>query len=170
MISKKSLFVMVLVGLVASLSAESAEKNKPAPLKPPEILLTSVAPRSAIPKFVGLAFKAVNTNAVPVPYFGYTANSFAPPIKKGNIVPLHFVEFKRNGKWVKYSIGWCGTGIGPVTLSPKSTNTFTVAVPLEPKWDEVRVGFYYYTNKKRDADSRKTAWCKPILRKAVEKK
>lgn len=51
-----------------------------------------------------------NDSKTPFGYVGYDS-----------AVPVYAVEVRKEEKWTKVSLGWCGTGIGPHTLGPKKT-------------------------------------------------
>jgi hypothetical protein len=45
-------------------------------------------------------------------------------------------------------MGWCGTGIGPVSIPAKGKGTFEALLP-EGEWDEARFGVTWHTRPDR---------------------
>ena len=80
----------------------------------------------------------------PLTFIGYKADSFDPPIPKGQVSPLYKVELRRSGKWQEQPRGWCGTGLGAIALAPRATATFGVWV-TNGDWDAVRLGVTWTT-------------------------
>jgi hypothetical protein len=115
---------------------------------------------------VALTFEVTNPNANPLPYLGYTPDSFDPKIPEGTIVPIHKVELLQGKEWKEYKIGWCGTGIGPVTIPAKGKVRFSVLIP-GGEWEEVRVGLVWFAT--ADEKSPETAWTSAIEHKDVKK-
>jgi hypothetical protein len=116
---------------------------------------------------VMLVFEATNPNEMPLPYIGYLADSFSPPIPDGEIAPIYRVEFRRNGTWTPHTLGFCGTGRGEVAIKPDGKATFTVVLPDED-WDAVRVGLTWYATPDRSGPT-SAAWSEPVAREAIAK-
>jgi len=122
------------------------------------LMLVAPAPlaarlQPAVVKFLGsskgsLLFEVTNPNSVPLPYVGYRANAFSPPLKEGTMAPLYQVELRSGKMWKPVGIGWCGWGIGEVAVPARGKATFDVAVP-EGQWDEVRVGLQWHPSADR---------------------
>jgi hypothetical protein len=131
-------------------------------LKPPQIRFVTAGPiKLGEGRFILLSFHAINPNAKPVAYVGYTADSFGPPLKDGQIAPIHKVELKRDGKWQEVPRGWCGTGIGRPTLPPGRPQNFAVTVP-EDGWQAVRVGFRWFSTADADDSQAKMTWSEAV--------
>ncbi|MBN9518869.1 hypothetical protein J0H58_10180 [bacterium] len=142
----------------AALDKTVADKAAaPAKLLPPEVKFAGVT--TSYGSRV-LAFDVVNPNAEPVPYAGYTADSFTPKIPAGTIRPLHKCELRTGGAWKEERIGWCGTGVGPVAVAGKQTVRFEVPVPAVGEWTDVRVGLVWYAG--GDGKAAQTAWSAPV--------
>jgi hypothetical protein len=106
-----------------------------------------------------------NPNRALVPYFGYTANSFSPPLPEGTMSPLYLLELRQGGVWKARGIGWCGTGIGNVALPPRGKVTFTV-VPPAGRWDALKVGLRWRSSAERKGPWQ-TAWSDPVSARAA---
>jgi hypothetical protein len=143
--------------LVASLPGAD-----PAKVQPPVVKFTGVTARGT------LGFEVSNPNADPLPYFGYTADSFMPPIPEGTIRPLYNIEVKAGKEWAAKQMGWCKTGVGPVTLPAKGKVTFEAHLP-QGEWDELKIGLRWYEKPDRTGEMG-TVWTVPITRKDAEKK
>lgn len=115
-----------------------------------------------------LVFEAENPNKASLPYIGYLADSFEPPVPDGEIAPIYRVEFRRDGEWVKHDLGFCKDGQGEVSLKPEGKATFTVVLPSEG-WDAVRVGLTWYASPDRVGPV-STAWSEPITRESLAKR
>src|SRR5262245_46749403 len=98
-----------MLPMLALLLAVAAD---PEPVKaaPPVVKFTGVTPKGM------LDFEVTNPNAHPLSYFGYTANSYNPPLPEGTIAPLYLRETRTGEAWRSVPGGFCGTGVGPVTL------------------------------------------------------
>jgi hypothetical protein len=136
---------------------------EPAKLNPPEVKFTGAVERGGQSYLV---FEVVNPNTAPIPYRGYTANSFEPKLAEGNIFPLHKAELLKGTAWKEDKIGWCGTGVGPVSVASQQKVRFEIPVP-NGEWDEVRIGLVWYAAGYGKDSS--TAWSKSISRKDVTK-
>jgi hypothetical protein len=115
-----------------------------------------------------LTFEASNPGESPIPYSGYLANSFDPPLKDGTISPLYRVGLRSGGKWAEKPMGWCGTGRGPVSLPPKGKATFTAVVP-KGGWDGLKVGLTWWPSPYRKV-SAEVAWSDPLTPEDLEKR
>jgi hypothetical protein len=124
----------------AALDKTVPKPKEPAKLDPPVLKLTGAVQRG---EHVYLSFEVTNPNAEPLPYLGYTADSFEPKIPEGTISPLFRVEQLQGKEWKTKNPGWCGTGIGPVTIPAKGKVKFEAHV-LAAGWKEVRVGLVWY--------------------------
>jgi hypothetical protein len=127
-------------------------------LNAPEVKLVGVQGGS-------LVFEVTNPNDAPLPYYGYTAESFSPPLPEGAIAPLYRVELRTDG-WKAVAMGWCGTGRGPVAIAPKKTVTFRVPVP-GGDWAEAKVGLAWFPADRAEGSC--TAWAH-FTRKDVQEK
>lgn len=153
-------------GEKAGKSLQTERKNGPA-LKPPTIRVLGISP-----VFVGedhrrIRFEAANPNDSPLPYSGYRADGFSPPLTKGVIAPHYHLEFRRDGAWKPHPIGWCGTGAGDVALPPGGRAEFSVTVP-EDGWDAFKVGVDWFSSQERKGDPI-IAWSDPVTRDEIEK-
>lgn len=108
---------------------------------------------------VVLAFEVTNPNSVPMPFVGYTPDSFTPKTPEGTIVPILKIQTLRGKEWKDHPLGYCGTGIGPVAIPAKGKAAFAASVPVGG-WTEVRVGISWYAAA-GDAQAR-TAWSSVI--------
>jgi hypothetical protein len=121
-------------------------------VKPPEVRHVGTVERNGH-RFV--KFEVVNPNAADLHYRGYTSNSFEGGLKAGVISPQYRVELKKGKDWKAQPMGWCGTGIGPVTIPAKGKGTFEVLAPAG-EWDEARFGVVWFTGADRKTSS--VAW------------
>lgn len=136
--------------------------NAPAPeLKGPAITFLKIAE-------VGmLTFELSNPNAGAVPYVGYLSESFEGGLKEGTIAPLFRVEVRRGKEWKAYPIGWCGTGLGKVSVPGKGKVTFKVALP-DGDWDIFRVGVTWYKTAERKESA--VTWSDALTKEDVAPK
>jgi hypothetical protein len=118
--------------LLLTLAAEP-----PAKLERPELKFLSVA------KDGMLTFQLSNPNAEALPYFGYRPDSFEGGLKEGTIAPLYRIEVLRGKEWKAHGPGWCGTGVGEVSVPGKGKATFAVGPP-GGEWDKFRVGVVWF--------------------------
>ncbi len=148
------------------------EETKPAPLKPPQLELTGVAIST---KACSLTFKLWNHNNRAIGYLGYAPDSFSPPLPKGMLI--HGMQFKSNGKWQKYPLGYCGTGLTFLKLAPMRHEEFSVSVvdDFAANWEAVKVGVTWSGVDDQDlatafANSKMSfvAWSEEITRKEVD--
>ena len=147
---------------------EALEKTAPKPpapakLNPPTIKMTKVGREGEL---VRVVFEVTNPNADPLPYAGYTADSFDPKIPNGTIAPLYRVEFLRGKEWKAHQVGWCKTGQGAVTIPGKGKVTFDAHVPAGD-WEEARIGLVWFATAERKDPQ--TVWGEPIGKKEFEK-
>jgi hypothetical protein len=148
---------MLTMAYALLLTAPAADPEPAAVLKAPLV------------KYVGLkggamVFEVSNPNKQPVPYAGYTSDSFEGGLEKGTIAPLYQVELRQGKAWKAHRMGWCGTGPGAVKVPGKGKATFTVHAP-PGAWDEIRVGLRWYTTAERKGGA--TAWTDAVTRKAA---
>ncbi len=135
--------------------------DAPAKLEPPKVELLSVAKDGA------LIIQVSNPNAEPLPYVGYLSSSFEGGLKEGTIAPIYGIELLRDKEWQAKKIGWCGTGIGPVSIPANGKVTFQIPLP-EGEWDRFRVGLTWYTT--ADGKESAVAWSDGLSRKEGEAK
>ncbi len=145
------------------LLATTVPADEPAKPTPPIFKLTGATERDG---FVSLTFELTNPNAAALPYLGYTSDSFDPKIPDGKIAPLYKVEQLLGKEWKAHKLGWCGTGIGPVSIPAMGKVTFAAHVPAG-EWKEIRIGLVWFTN--ADEKDPQTAWTSSIDRKDVKK-
>jgi hypothetical protein len=122
------------------------------------LLLTPAAEPAARPekpvlRFTGskdgrLAFQLSNPSAESLPYVGYLSDSFEGGLAKGTIAPLYRIEVLRGKEWKAHNMGWCGTGLGKVSIPAKGKATFAVYRP-DGDWDRVRVGVTCFKSAER---------------------
>ncbi len=146
-----------------ALEKTAPKPPEPAKPNPPEVQFSGEATRGG---HRVLAFEVVNPNAGPLPYHGYTADSFEPKPAAGGIYPLHRLELRRGDKWVPKEPGWCKTGVGPVAVAGKGKARFELPIP-DGEWDEVRVGVVWFAG--GHGMDPQTAWSKGISRKDLTK-
>jgi hypothetical protein len=149
--------VAELKKLIAEVEKERAVR--PAKLKAPDVKCTAVKQADG---FISASFEVTNPNEVPLPYVGYTSDSFEGGLKEGTIAPIFRIELKKDGKWNKHAVGFCGTGIGPVTLRAKSKVTFGASLPLG-EWDATKVGLTWW-EPAADENKAVVAWSGEISR------
>ena len=155
----------VLCLFVLSAAAGAADDNAPpAKLAPPEVRFAGAELRET---HTHLLFDLVNPHADPVPYLGYTAGAFEPKLPPGTVAPLYKIEYRRGGAWKDDSLGWCGFGIGPVSVAKGQKARFDVPL-YHGEWDEVRVGVVWYTGGQEKNPP--TAWSRAVARKDVKPK
>jgi hypothetical protein len=110
-------------------------------------------------------FEVQNPNAEPLPYVGYRANAFAPPLMAGTVAPLYSVEVLKGGKWTPHPIGWCGTGVGEVAIPARGKASFTVHLP-DGDWEAMKAGLSWF--KKAGPEGRpEAAWSPAVAREKV---
>lgn len=136
-------------------------------IEAPKIRYREGSNRPAGEGHVTLVFEATNPDESPLPYIGYLADSYSPPIPDGEIAPIYRVEFRRDGAWTPHMLGFCGTGRGEVAIKPEGKATFTVVLPDED-WDAVRVGVTWYATPDRSGPT-SAAWSEPVTREAIAK-
>ena len=155
---------MRVTGACAIGAAVQAGEPQPAPkLKPPLLKLTS---SSVSQGNVALYFGVTNPNDLPLPFVGYTPDSFEGGLKSGTIAPIYRIELRRYKTWKPGSIGWCGTGIGPVSIPAKGSVTFAVLQPIGD-WEAVRVGLSWFAIS--DRTKPEIAWSDSITRETLTK-
>jgi hypothetical protein len=171
-VSRTDLRIDVLaVAFLASNCFVVADEPSPNPVRvrPPKITLAAVA-RSNLGdlQVFALTVEVANPNDTSLVLTGYTANSFDPPLKAGNISPLCHVELKRDGKWhIDPQMVDCGFGMGDVDLAPRSSATFGLMIPADD-WQTVKVGIGHYAGWSNEETSTTTTWSIEITREAIE--
>jgi hypothetical protein len=113
-----------------------------------------------------------NPNQAPLVFLGYRPDSFDPPLAENSISPIHSVELKKDGNWVKYPIGWCGTGMDGIVLGAQRRYAFGCSVPDDPEWTAVRVGVSWgrSTGRFNDEIPKMTiAWSRPLAKDEIGK-
>ncbi len=135
--------------------------------RPPKVEVQDATANEHEGYFVVL--KVTNTNKEPLPYIGYVPSSFDPPIPEGRIEPIYKMEYWKQDQWTASPLGWCGTGIGPVTLPPEESVKFSVHVHNK-EWDAVRIGISWREPKSKPSDSRtRTAWSPRIKLEDIQR-
>ena len=138
--------------------------QKPSELKPPIVKFTGARQAEA---HITASVEVTNPNEVPLPYVGYTPDSFEGGLPEGTIAPIYRIELKKQDQWNKHPLGFCGTGIGPVTLPRKSKVTFQALLPAG-EWDAAKVGLSWWFPTADETKS-SVAWSSEISRREVEK-
>src|SRR5262245_35965877 len=108
-----------------------------------------------------LTFEVTNNGPKPIAYLGY---GNAPNKNGERISPLYAIQELKAKAWKNVVVGWCGTGVGNVSVPARGKVTFTVSVPAGD-WDEVRVGLDWYPSGDKRGEGR-TTWSDPVTRKA----
>jgi hypothetical protein len=150
---------VLTTAVILLLAAPAGEA--PTKLEPPKVILLSVG------KDGSLTFEVSNPNAEPLPFVGYLPSSFEGGLKEGTISPIYRIELLHGREWKDKKIGWCGTGIGPVSIPAKGKVTFQMLLP-DGEWDEFRVGLTWYTTANRKEHA--VIWSDGLSRKAIEAK
>jgi hypothetical protein len=143
----------VALGLLLTFAPEP-----PAYPKPPAVKFLSAAKDGV------LVFELSNPNAQALPYIGYRPDSFEGGLKEGTIAPLYRVEVLRNKAWNAHKMGWCGTGLGKVSVAGKGKATFAVGL-LGGDWDKFRVGVTWF--KAADRKESAVAWSEALSKDNV---
>lgn len=159
--------LLLAAAFAASTPGAPAPTTKAEKVEPPRLRFLGVGPGNAGTGHVLLRFEASNPNAAPLPYVGYLASSFAPPLKEGTIAPLYRLEYRKANEWKAHGVGWCGTGRGPVQLPARGKATFDVPV-TEEGWEAVRVGLTWFESADRQGAAA-AAWSEPVSHKDVRK-
>jgi hypothetical protein len=109
-----------------------------------------------------LEFDAMNPNDEPLFYYGYTRNSFTPPIPAGRMYPLCRFEIQEaaGGEWKNLDSGYCKTGQGEVFIPGRSTQTFAVA-PHRRDWHAIRIGVRWHNNEEEEWGT-EIQWSEPV--------
>ena len=144
------------------LATPVAEPDPTKTPKPPEIKFEGLSANGA------MLFSVTNPNATPLPYSGYRANSFNPPLQDGTIAPLYTIEVGTAGAWKSAEPGWCGTGVGAVSIPAKGKVTFDASVP-KGEWNEVKVGLRWFPSLEHKGPP-VTAWSGAIRKDTLPKK
>ena len=114
-----------------------------------------------------LTFELLNPNAEALPYLGYLPGSFEGGLKEGTIAPLYRVEVLRGKEWKAHPLGWCGTGLGAVSVPGKGKATFAVRLP-DGGWDKLRVGVTWFKTAGRKEHA--VAWSDALSKEEVAPK
>lgn len=136
--------------------------------EPPTLRLTSVRFASAAGRH-HLEFEVANPNVrQPLPYLGYLADSFDPPLKPANIAPWYVIETKVGSEWMNQGPIFCKTGVGSVALKPMSRSIFTVYTSDAGNWTALRIGFRWAKNANLGAKREwQTVWTQPLSKQAI---
>jgi hypothetical protein len=168
-----TLFMLLVAAAVAAISCDSvSQRDLPnqavvaggagTRLKPPRIRFAGSNVEEGV-----LIFEITNANDAPLPYCGYLADGFEPPLKHGVIAPRYQQAFRRKGTWKAEPMDrWCAFGRGPVALPPRGTARFDVIVPTTDAWEAVKVGVDWFSA----PDSKEgptTTWSDEIPRNVV---
>lgn len=155
--------IAVALIAAAAVSADDAAKSS---LKAPVVKFAGAKQQDG---FVLASFEVTNPNDVPLPYVGYTSDSFAGGLPEGTISPIYRIELKHDDwDWKNHPVGFCGTGIGPVSLSAKKKVTFGVHLPAGD-WKAARVGLTWRESA-ADETQATVAWSGEIGRQDAEPK
>jgi len=129
-------------------------------LLPPKIVFR----RATAENGGSLEFDTMNPNDEPLFYYGYTRDSFSPPIPAGRMYPLCRFEIREGpgGEWKNLDPGYCKTGQGEVFIPSRSTQTFAVA-PHRQDWHALRIGLRWHSNDE-DEWGTETEWSEPVVR------
>jgi hypothetical protein len=144
---------LLSAALVLTVAAEPDPTKRP---QPPVVHFHGFTDMGA------LQFAVTNPNRVPLPYVGYTNNSIVPRSPDDVIHPLYRIELRRNNVWKPQEIGWCKSGMGPVTVPAKGTVTFDF-LPPQGEWDEIKVGLAWFPSGEHKGE-RAIAWGPAISR------
>jgi hypothetical protein len=155
---------LLLAALLLPATLRAGEPEPAPKLMPPVLKLTSSAVSQGN---VALYFEVTNPNATALPFVGYTPDSFEGGLKAGTISPIYRVELLRDKAWKAAPIGWCGTGIGPVSIPAKRQVTFSVLQPMG-EWEAARVGLAWFPAS--DRTKPEIAWSDSITRESLTKK
>jgi hypothetical protein len=138
---------------IPSLAAETSGEK----IQPPAVKSASAAAKDG---HIFISLEVANPNDVAIPYVGYTSDSFEGGLPAGTISPIYRVELQAGDAWKPHPIGFCGTGIGDVTLAPRSKVTFGVLLPVGD-WTAAKVGLTWWDPA---TDGKETAitWSTPI--------
>jgi hypothetical protein len=151
-----------LLPAVLLLVVPTSEPDPTKTPRPPEIKFQGISRNG------GMLFSVTNPNAVALPYRGYQANSFTPPLEDGTIFPLYHMELSTAGMRKSADPGWCKSGVGPVSIPPKGTVTFEASIP-QGEWDEVKIGFDCYPSHEQKGPT-VTVWSGAVKKDLVPKK
>jgi len=155
--------------LLAACAMNLAAQNMASEAQGEELAASATKLRPPAVKFTGatsthghtlMTFEVANPNDVPLPYVGYTSESFEGGLPAGTISPLYRIELQKDGAWKAHSVGFCGTGVGPVTLPARSKVTFGVLRP-GGEWDAAKVGLVW-SDAATDGKEGAVTWSSPI--------
>ncbi len=162
-------FALLMVGYCFSFYTALAE-SPPAKQAAPELRL-HVAGRQTVGEAKGfsLAVEVSNPGTQMLRYLGYRPDSFAPPIPKGQMIPIYRIELKQAGKWQQHPIMWdCGTGIDDVEFAAKTSATFGVWLPAGP-WEAVRIGVAWRPAAGDKEAALAVAWSPELTRQEIRR-
>ena len=145
-----------------SVSVKKSKEVKRRAFQPPKLEIQEA--KAAEHGGYSFAVKVTHPNDQPLPYVGYVPESFSPPIPEGRIEPLFKVEYLRNGQWQPSPLGWCGTGLGPVSLPTGKPVTFFVHVDSDG-FEAVRVGISWHVP---DSSHAEVAWSNHVTNQDLE--
>jgi len=130
-------------------------------LQPPKITFR----RATAENGGSLEFEAMNPNDEPLFYYGYTRDSFSPPIPAGRMYPLCKFEILEaaGGEWKNLDPGYCKTGQGEVFIPGRSSQIFAIA-PHRQDWHAFRIGLRWHSNEE-DEWGTEVEWSEPVLKK-----
>lgn len=130
-------------------------------LLPPRISLHRITAENG----GSIEFDAMNPNDEPLFYYGYTRDSFSPPIPAGRMYPMCRFEIQEapGGEWKNLEPGYCKTGQGEVFIPSRSTQTFAVA-PHREDWHALRIGLRWHSQE-GDEWGTEVEWSEPVLKK-----
>src|SRR5947209_3876999 len=102
--------VLLLAG-----AAPLAAQQPPGKLEPPAVRFQGVSPAGQA------VFEVTNPNAAPLHFIGYaTTKNGNVGVVDGKISPLYALDLRRGDAWTNTGLGWCGTGMGPVTIPARA--------------------------------------------------
>jgi hypothetical protein len=162
-------FALMIVGGCFS-SCAALAGSPPAKQQAPELRL-HVAGRQTVGEAKGfsLAVEVSNPGTQMLRYLGYRPDSFAPPIPKGQMMPIYRIELKQAGKWQQHPIMWdCLTGMDELAFAPKASATFGVWVPAEP-WEAVRIGVAWRPAAGDKEAALAVAWSPELTRQEIRR-
>jgi hypothetical protein len=151
------LIALLLSAAGLTLATLTSAADKPE-LVPPQVKFTGAKTTEGHTLWT---FEVANPNDVPVPYVGYTSDSFEGGLPEGSISPLFRIQLQQAGEWKAHPVGFCGTGIGPVTLPAKSKVTFAVIAP-PGDYSAAQVGLAWSHPGAPEDQNPSIAWCSPI--------
>jgi hypothetical protein len=152
--------MLAAVAILLLPAADPSPEPPPAAPKPPVVKFVKASVEGGS---THLTFEVINPNRSPLPYAGYTPESFSGGLKGGVIAPIYRIEVNDGKAWKSHFLGWCGTGIGPVSIPAKGKGTFEVSMPGD--WAAIKVGLTWYKTAERKEVE--VTWSEPLTRKAA---